>query len=59
MSNIIVEAQNDILTFFVRIETWYICEYSMKDLREEVVTKACIVGKIVKSRVNGPDTWSE
>ena len=24
----------------------------MKDLREEVVTKACIVGKIVKSRMN-------
>ena len=31
----------------------------MKDLREEVGTKACIVGRIAKSRVNGLDTWSE
>ena len=33
----------------------------MKDLREEVGTKACIVGKIVKSRmkINRLDTWSD
>ena len=32
----------------------------MKDLREEVGTKACIVGKIVKSRMKYDlDTWSD
>ena len=31
----------------------------MKDLREEVGTEACIVGKIVKSRMKWADTLSE
>ena len=31
----------------------------MEDLREEVGTTVCIVGKIVKSRMKWQDTWSE
>ena len=31
----------------------------MKDLREEVGTKACIVGNIVKSQMKWAGTWSE
>ncbi len=36
------------------VERW-----RMKDQREEVGTKACIVCKIVKSRMKWLDTWSE